>query len=247
MLVSILSVAYNSGATIARTIESVLAQSYRDIEYIIIDGASKDDTVAVAESYRKRFEERGIPYTVVSEPDRGMYDALNKGARLARGELVGQINTDDWYEPDAVETMARLYEREHYDAAWGSIRLKRKSGDIIKHARLGRLWTTTHWCHPGMFSRRETLLEFPYALETMYDDFDYITRVHLAGKKIVTVDHVISNFSFGEGGQSTKRSFAEAKRRVDITYGVYRKHGMSRLYYLHRWLVEGYKYLVSRV
>ena len=245
MLVSILTVSFNSEATIARTIESVLAQTWRDIEYIIVDGASRDGTVAAAEAYRPQFEEKNIPYLIVSEPDRGMYDALNKGARLAKGELVGQINSDDWYEPDAVETMVRLYETEHYDAAWGSIRIRKKTRDMIKHARIGRLWTTTHWCHPGMFSRRETLLEFPYALETMYDDFDYITSVHQAGKKIVTTDHVISNFTFGDGGQSTKKSFKEAKKRVDITYGIYRKHGMSRLYRLHRWLVEGFKMVMG--
>ena len=245
MLVSILSVAFNSEATIARTIESVLAQTYQNIEYIIIDGASKDGTVAVAELYRARFDEKGIPYTIISEPDKGMYDGLNKGARLAKGELVGQINTDDWYEPDAVETMVKLYEKEHYDAAWGSIRIKKKSGDMIKHARIGKLWTTTHWCHPGMFSRREILLAFPYALETMYDDFDYITAVHQAGKKIVTTDHVISNFTFGEGGQSTKKSLEEVKKRVNITYSIYKKHGMSKLYWFHRWLVETVKYIIG--
>ena len=245
MLVSILSVSYNSEQTIARTIESVLAQTYKNIEYIIVDGASKDGTVAVAESYRPQFEEKGIPFTVVSEKDRGMYDALNKGAQLAKGELVGQINTDDWYEATAVETMVDLYNKEHYDAAWGSIRIKKKSGDIIKHAKIGRLWTTSHWCHPGMFSRRETLITFPYALESMYDDFDYITAVYRAGKKIVTIDKVISNFTFGEGGQSTKKSLKEAQRRVNITYSIYRKYGMSRLYWFHRWLVEGFKLLIS--
>lgn len=245
MLVSILSVAFNSEATIARTIESIIAQTYQNIEYIIIDGASKDGTVAVAESYRPQFIAKGIPYTVISEPDKGMYDGLNKGARIAKGELVGQINTDDWYEPDAVETMVNLYEKEHYDVAWGSIRIKKKSGDMIKHAKIGRLWTTTHWCHPGMFSRRETLLEFPYALETMYDDFDYITTVHQAGKKIVTTDHMISNFTFGEGGQSTKQGIKEVKRRVDITYSIYKKHGMSKFYWLHRWIVECVKAFIG--
>lgn len=245
MQVSILTVAFNSEATIARTIESVLAQTYQNIEYIIIDGASMDGTVAVAESYRPQFASKGIPYTVVSEPDKGMYDGLNKGARMAAGELVGQINSDDWYEPDAVEKMVKLFEAEHYDAAWGSIRIKKKSGDMIKHARIGKLWTTTHWCHPGMFSKRETLLEFPYALETMYDDFDYITAVHQAGKKIVTIDHVISSFTFGEGGQSTKKSFSEAKKRVDITYGIYRKYGMSKFYWLYRWAYELVKYAVG--
>lgn len=245
MLVSILSVSFNSEATIARTIESVLTQTYRNIEYIIIDGASKDGTVAVAESYRSHFEEKRIPYKIISEPDKGMYDGLNKGARLAKGELVGQINTDDWYESDAIETMVKLYEEEHYDAAWGSIRIKKKSGDMIKHAKIGKLWTTTHWCHPGMFSKRETLLEFPYALESMYDDFDYITALYQAGKKIVTIDHIISNFTFGEGGQSTKKSLTEAKKRVEITYSIYKKHGMSKLYLLHRCIVEGLKLLIS--
>lgn len=64
---------------------------------------------------------------MISEPDEGMYDALNKGAALAHGELVGQINADDWYEPDAVETMARLFEKEKYDAAWGSICIRKKA------------------------------------------------------------------------------------------------------------------------
>lgn len=245
MLVSILSAALNSEATIPRTIESVLNQTYRPMEYIIIDGASRDGTVEAAEAYRPRFAEKGIPYTVISEPDRGMYDGLNKGAGIAKGELVGQINADDWYEPDAVETMVRLYEQTSYDAAWGSIRIRKKSGDMVKRARIGRLWTTTHWCHPGMFSRRETLLAFPYALETMYDDFDYITAVRAAGKKLVTTDHVVSNFTFGAGGMSTRRSFAEVRRRVGITYGIYRKYGMSRLYWLHRWLVEGLKYMAG--
>ena len=151
-----------------------------------------------------------------------MYDGLNKGARIANGELVGQINTDDWYEPDAVETMVKLYDTEHYDAAWGSIRIC-GSKTWIKHAKIRKLWTTRGWCHPGMFSKHETLLSFPYALETMYDDWDYITAVHQAGKKIVTTDHVISNFSFGEGGMSTKKSLKEVKKRVDISYGIYLK------------------------
>lgn len=245
MKVSIITVSYNSEETIAQTIESVLNQSYKNIEYIIVDGASTDKTVEIAKSFRSGFEERNIPFTVLSEPDKGMYDALNKGAFLASGELVGQINADDWYEADAVETMVRLYEQENYDAAWGSIRIKKRSGDIIKHAKIGRSWTTSHWCHPGMFSKRDTLLEFPYALETMYDDFDYITRVKIAGKKIATIDKVVSNFTFGDGGQSTKKSLKEVKRRVDITYSIYRKHGMSRLYWLHRWLVEGFKYIVG--
>lgn len=244
ILVTIISVAFNSGKTIARTIESVLNQSYDNIEYIIIDGVSKDDTVQIARQYQKAFDEReGRSLTIISEPDKGMYDALNKGARLATGVLVGQINTDDWYEPDAVETMVRFYEQEPYDAAWGSIRIKKPTGDMIKHAKIGKLWTTSGWCHPGMFSRREILQEFPYPLESMYDDFDYITAVYRAGKKVRTLDRVISNFSFG--GMSTKKRLKEVFRRTNITYRIYRKYGMSRLYWLHKFAVEFAKFLLG--
>lgn len=243
-LVTILTVSYNSEKTISRTIEAVLNQTYPNIEYIIIDGASKDNTAQVARSYQEKFDLMlGRSLLVISEPDKGMYDALNKGAKFAHGILIGQTNADDWYEPDAVETMVKLYKEQHYDVAWGSIRIKKPSGNMVKHAKIGRLWTTSGWCHPAMFSMRETLLAFPYACESMYDDFDYITALKQAGKRIVTVDHVISNFSFG--GMSTQKSLKEVKKRVDILYKVYRKYGMSRFYYFHRWIIEMVKYLLG--
>ena len=97
MLVTILTVAFHAEETIGRTIESVLHQTYQNIEYIIIDGGSTDRTVETASTYQRIFDETGgRSLTIISEPDRGMYDGLNKGARLAHGELVGQINADDW-------------------------------------------------------------------------------------------------------------------------------------------------------
>ena len=243
MLVSIITVCFNSEATISKTIESVLAQTYPEIEYIIVDGASSDNTVSVAEGFKERFTEKNISYTVISEKDNGMYDALNKGARMAHGELVGQINADDWYESDAVEKMVRFYEKEQYDVAWGNLKVNKPSGEMIKKARIGKLWTTSGWCHPAMFSKREILLEFPYACENMYDDFEYITRVHMANKKICTLDEIISNFNFG--GMSTKKSLKQTMKRVKLSYGIYRKHGMSRFYWFHRFATEMGKYILG--
>ena len=246
MLVTILTVSYNAEATIAKTIESVLNQTYSDIEYIIIDGASKDKTVDITKKYQQMFDETpGRSLTIISEPDKGMYDGLNKGTRMAHGELVGQINADDWYEPNGVKTMAKLYEKEKYDVAWGSINMCLPSRKTwVKKAHIGKLWTTSGWCHPAMFSRREILLDYPYPLESMYDDFDYITAVHKAGKKIVTTEKVISNFNFSDG-QSTKKSLKEVKRRVNLTYGIYKKYGMSKIYWLYRWAYEIAKYMVG--
>lgn len=244
MLVTIVTVAYNSEATIARTIESVLNQTYENIEYIIIDGASQDNTVQIAESYLSTFDERiGRCLKIVSEKDNGMYDALNKGIALANGTIIGSINADDWYESDAVETMADLYQKEKYDAAWGSIRIKKPTGDMIKHAKIGRFWTTTGWCHPAMFATKKVLTEFPYVCRNMYDDFNFITTAHCAGKKIVTIDKIISNFSFG--GMSTKRSLKEVWYRASIKYDIYREHGMSRLYWPHCISMELAKYILG--
>lgn len=242
--VTVLTVSFNAEKTISRTIESVINQTYTDIEYIVIDGASKDNTAEIARSYIERFNARpGRSMRVISEPDKGMYDALNKGARLAHGVIVGQINADDWYEPDAVQTMAELYEREHYALAWGSLNVIMGSGNFIKHAKRGLLWTTSHWCHPAAFASRETLLEYPYPLTNSHDDFDFATHVYLDGKKIIPLDKVISNFTFG--GMSTQKSLREAKKRVDEIYGIYKKYGMSKLYYLHRLLFEAVKYILT--
>ena len=244
MLVTIITVAYNSEKTIAKTIESVLNQTYSDIEYIIVDGASKDGTVKVAETFIDKFNEKeGRTLKIVSEPDKGMYDALNKGARMATGEIVGQINADDWYELDAVEKMAKFYKEENYDVAWGNLKVHKPSGEMIKYAKIGKLWTTSGWCHPAMFSKRTVLLEFPYALENMYDDFEFATRVHLAKKKICTLNEVISNFNFG--GMSTKKNFKETMKRVELSYGIYKKHGMSRFYWFHRFAMEMAKYILG--
>ena len=135
--VTILTVSFNAENTIARTIESVMNQSYKNIEYIVIDGASHDNTAAIAESYIERFTaQEGRKMTVISEPDKGMYDALNKGAKIAGGVIVGIVNADDYYESEAVETMAELYKREKYNVGWGTVRLITSKGSIIKHAKI---------------------------------------------------------------------------------------------------------------
>ena len=244
MLVSIITVAYNSEKTIRKTIESVLNQTYSNIEYIIIDGASKDRTAEIAREYIPKFESRdGRSLVVISEPDKGMYDALNKGAKMSNGEIVGQINADDWYELDAVEKMVSFYKKENYDVAWGNLRIHKPSGNMIKYAKIGKLWTTSGWCHPAMFSKREILLNFPYALENMYDDFEFVTRVFMAKKKVLTLDEIISNFNFG--GMSTQKTFRAAMKRVNWSYGVYKKHGMSKFYWFHRFATEMAKYVLG--
>ncbi len=103
--VSIITPSYNQGAFIGATIESVLAQTYPNIEYILIDGGSTDETMAVVAQYRDRID------IVVHERDRGQSDAINKGFRLATGELVGWLNSDDLLYPDCVARIVQLYQQ----------------------------------------------------------------------------------------------------------------------------------------
>lgn len=241
MKVTILTVAYNCGETIATAIESVLNQTYTNIEYLVIDGLSKDNTVEIAESYVAKFFEKGFIMKVISEPDKGMYDALNKGVTLASGELIGNINADDWYEPNAVEEMVRFYEKEKYDLAWADLRIIKPSGNMIKKAHVGKLWTTAGFCHPTMFSRRKVLLELPYACEKMDDDFEMVLRANKAGKKIVTLNKVLANYRFG--GMSTKKSVKDLVKRVNMKYDTYRKHGYSPLYWFYCVAMETAKFI----
>jgi len=106
MKVSIITVCFNSAKTIRDAIESVLSQNYTDIEYIIVDGASKDSTLSIVGEYASRIAK------VISEPDRGIYDAMNKGIAAATGDIIGILNSDDFYESnDAIAYLVHQFAR----------------------------------------------------------------------------------------------------------------------------------------
>lgn len=114
--VSIVTVCFNSGSTIQDTIESVLRQTYSNIEYIIVDGASTDNTMQIVSRYSTRIAK------IISEPDKGIYDAMNKGISLATGDVVGILNSDDFYSyADAVSDIANVFARSSSDIVYGNL------------------------------------------------------------------------------------------------------------------------------
>lgn len=243
ILVTILTVAFNSEKTIADTIESVLGQTYGRIEYIIIDGCSVDRTVEIAESYRERFLKRGMEYRIISEPDQGMYDAINKGTRLAKGKIIGNINSDDWYEPIAVETVVKTYQETPFDMFYADLRVVKPGGDVVKHSKKKRVVRSRDWNHPTTFITKEMYGKYHYKLESMYDDFDLMIRIRKNGHRVVIKNVVLANFRFG--GMSTKKTLKEAAARMKIRYRIYRNNGYSRLYLLECVFIEGVKYLAA--
>ena len=115
--VSIITVCYNSEKTIEETIQSVIAQDYSNIEYIIIDGCSSDNTMQIAEKYSGSISKK------FSEPDKGLYDAMNKGINAATGDIIGILNSDDiFYTNSIISDIVNLFDRDvTIDAVYGNI------------------------------------------------------------------------------------------------------------------------------
>lgn len=229
IVVSVVTVAYNSEKTIRRTIESVLAQTYPNVEYWIIDGASKDNTVQVAKEYQDQFEQKGYQYHIISEPDHGIYDAMNKGCQKATGQIVGIINSDDWYESNALEVAAIEYEKQNYDMFYADVRLIREDGSsMIKHSRHRKFATSRDWNHPTTFVKREIYNRFQYQCKNVHDDWDFVLKVRGAGCKIIVKNVVLANFCVG--GASNNGGIHQAIARCKARYSIYRQNGMSRFY-----------------
>ena len=118
-MITIITATYNSEPTIKDTIESVLNQDYKDIEYIIIDGGSKDKTINIIKEFEPKFQGR---LKWISEKDKGIYDAMNKGIRMATGDIIGILNSDDFFtSDDVILTVNETFERYNPDAIYGDI------------------------------------------------------------------------------------------------------------------------------
>ncbi len=156
MKLSLITPTYNSAATLRDTIDSVLSQSYAEVEYLIIDGASGDATLDIATSYGSAI------HRIISEPDRGTYDAMNKGIALAGGEVVGIINSDDFYAHEGVlQRVMDIFEQHDVDSVYGDLQYVRADNPekVVRHWRSGgyQLHKFLHgWMppHPTFFVRR---------------------------------------------------------------------------------------------
>ena len=195
--VSIITVCYNSSKTIRQTFDSVLKQSYSNIEYLVIDGQSTDGTVDIIKEYEPLFDGR---MRWVSEKDAGIYDAMNKGIRMSSGELIGIINSDDYYEEHAVEIMASTMTEEKYQILYGALRCwkngKEESIGLLSHEFLKERMIG----HPACFVTKSVYEDFG-TYNTKYvsaADYDFMLRMYENQEvKFHPVQHVIANFRTG--------------------------------------------------
>lgn len=241
MTISIITATFNSGKTLRDTIESVLRQTYRDIEYIIVDGASRDDTLDIIREYEPRF---GGRMRWISEPDRGIYDAMNKGIGMATGAVVGLLNSDDFYTDECVlERVAA--EIMDVDAVYGDIHYV-DDGDLTKCVRYYSSKGFRRWkmrmgfmpAHPSFYCRRTVYTRFGL-FDTDFRvaaDFEqllrliYLNRIHT---RYIPMDFV----TMRTGGASSS-GMKSHKKIIRDHMLAYKKNGVRSNYVL-----EGMRYL----
>lgn len=187
MTVSIVTVAYNSASTIADTLRSVLEQTHRDIEYWVIDGASTDGTLDIVRQWQPRFEGR---LHLVSEPDKGIYDAMNKGVKRCTGDVVGILNSDDFFtSPTVIAQIAEAFAADAgLQVVYGDVHYVRPD-DLSRCVRyysghLYRPWLAPYGFmppHPSLYVRRQVYTTYGLYRDDMRisSDYEFITRICL--------------------------------------------------------------------
>jgi len=222
-LVSIITVVYNGEKYLEQTIKSVINQTYKNIEYIIIDGGSTDGTLDIIKKY-----EEHITYWV-SEADKGLYDAMNKGIKIAKGELIGMINSDDWYELDAVKTMVNAYEKypnksifhaDRYDVHEdGNRTIKKFHPSVFKFKYYGMTYN-----HPSMFITKTEYNEHLYSLEfRSHSDYKFVLEAFTKDKnKFYYIDKAIVNYRLDGVSANMPRIISS----IDV-YKIRRSVGMN--------------------
>ena len=251
MKFSIITITYNAEKVLQRTLDSVRSQTYRDMEHLIIDGASTDETVAMAEAYRQR-----ASYDVIiqSEPDRGIYDAMNKGLRLATGDYVVFMNAGDTFhdertlervlggitelrnsetpelrpaviygDTDIVDSEGRFLRKRHLSVPDRLTRRSFRKGMLV--------------CHQAFYARQDIARDIPYDLQYRHSaDVDWCIRVMKEAERrhlpLRRVPGVVADFM--DGGNTTQNHRASLKERFTV---MRRHYGLFTTLTMHAWFI----------
>ena len=204
-LLTIITACYNSEATVKDTIASVLNQTYTHIEYILIDGNSTDNTVTIIESYQKRFQDKGISYQWISEPDKGIYDAMNKGIAMAKGKWISFLGSDDFFLENALASYAKILMNinMNYDYIYSNVRVENRKifNDVWSWKKFRRKMNIAHVgaLHNKEYFKKYGLFDTKYGIA---GDYELLLR---AKDKLITLklDEVTTIMS-SEGVSNTQ-------------------------------------------
>ena len=232
-LVSIVTICYNAESTLRDTFASVQGQTYQDIEYIVIDGGSTDRSTKIIEEFANGYPKS---FRWVSEPDGGIFDAMNKGLALAKGDVIGILNADDWYEPDAIEETVKAFEKipGRWGIVTGRLCMCNRSGKKLYyrdpssdiHGGVERQMPVNH---PATFIPRAVydqigLFDLSFNVSA---DYDFIFRAVRADIPFYASERVVTNMRVGGASSVGLRN---DRLRVLEDHRIRRKYGVSGVY-----------------
>lgn len=220
--ISIITICYNSEKTIENTITSVLKQNYDNIEYIIIDGGSTDNTLDIVEKYANE------KFIIVSEKDHGISDAFNKGIQKATGDIIGLINSDDMLCEDALNYIDKAYSTKPSDVIYGNTLVIDKSNNLVIKKRASSIKGIKYempFIHQSSFIKKSAYGKFGlYSLNyKICMDYDLVARIYKGGGTFQYIDKYISIFSYG--GTSCKHPI----RTINEDMKIAQSYGLCKL------------------
>ena len=198
--ISVITVCYNAQSTIGQCVQSVINQDYPHIEYIVIDGSSSDGTVSILERYKKSIN------ILVSEPDKGIYDAMNKGITLASGDVIGMLNADDFFADDHILTVVSdAFKKNNPDIVYGDLDYIKPDGNVFRKWRSGpykKGMFNMGWMppHPTFYCRKELFDKLGnYSLDYgTAADYELMLRfIHLNHSPVYYIPRVLVKMSTG--------------------------------------------------
>ncbi|MFZ2038572.1 MAG: glycosyltransferase family 2 protein [Minisyncoccia bacterium] len=228
MRVSIVTTTYNTGKTVEDTIKSVLGQTYSDIEFIIVDDESTDNTLEVVNKYKNKITK------VVAEKHSGIFGNLNKGMELATGDIIGILNSDDFYvSNDVIETVVNEFKKTNADCVWGDILVvdKDDTNKIIRNWKSsaykeGEYQKGWHPPHPAFFAKREVYQKYGLFRTDLWTSADYESVLRILEKNKATSSYIPKILTkMRAGGSSSKGIFNWVRGNV----GAYRAFKINGL------------------
>lgn len=248
--ISIITITFNAARSLQRTLDSVACQSWPHIEHLIIDGASKDDTVGIAQRYKAQSPHQVL---ITSEPDKGLYDAMNKGLQRATGDYIVYLNAGDTlHAPDTIETVVSAInsqepaaESQRPAVVYGDTAITDADGRFL-HLRTHRPPEKLTWrsfkkgmlvCHQAFYARLDIARQFPYNLQYRHSaDVDWCIRImketDRLGLPLVNTHAVLADFE--EGGDTTQHHRDSLWERYHVMSTHY---GSIQTFLLHCWFI----------
>lgn len=245
MKISIITATYNSAETLPQTLESILSQTYDDYEVIVVDGLSTDDTMKIVRHYAGRFSGK---LRFVSEKDRGLYDAMNKGLQMAEGDVVGILNSDDFYTSDTIlRQVADAMQTTDVDAVYGDVHYvsQNNTQKILRHysSRFFRPWMMRLGfmpAHPSFYCKRRLylrhgLFDLSYKVAADFEQLLRLIFIHRISTRYLPLDFVTMRVggASSSGWHSHKRIMADHLRALRENK-VYSNIGLLAIRYLYK-------------